>query len=74
MDQVSNRDSSRESDEPLRLEEELNDPEYREVSVEVFAKAEGAVCVSVVSEHDSCLYISGEEGIRGKEHSDTHAV
>jgi hypothetical protein len=29
------------------------------------------VDVSLVSEHDSCLYISGKGGIRGKEHSDT---
>jgi hypothetical protein len=32
------------------------------------------VCVQVVSEPDSCLYISDEGGIRGKEHSDTHQV
>jgi hypothetical protein len=28
----------------------------------------------VVSEPDSCLYISGEGGIRGKEYSDMHQV
>jgi hypothetical protein len=28
----------------------------------------------VVSEPNSCLYILGEGGIRGKEHSDTHQV
>jgi hypothetical protein len=28
-------------------------------------------CVSLVSEPDSCLYISYEGGIRGKEYSDT---
>jgi hypothetical protein len=28
----------------------------------------------VVSKPDSCLYISDEGGIRGKEHSDTHQV
>jgi hypothetical protein len=34
------------------------------------------VCIlhQVVSEPDSCLYISDEGGIRGKEHSDTHQV
>jgi len=28
------------------------------------------LCVSLVSEPDSCLYISSEGGIRGKEYSD----
>jgi hypothetical protein len=32
---------------------------------------EGTCCVSLVSEPDSCLYILGEGGIRGKENSDT---
>jgi hypothetical protein len=37
----------------------------------VSGRAHGRVCVSLVSEPDSCLYISGEGGIRGKEYSDT---
>jgi len=40
----------------------------------VSGRARRARLRQVVSESDSCLYISDEGGIRGKEHSYTHQV
>jgi hypothetical protein len=40
----------------------------------VSGRARRAHLRQVVSEPDSCLYISDEGGIRGKEHSYTHQV
>jgi hypothetical protein len=68
VDRVFIKDSSRESNELIQLKGELNDRSCEQ------GTQGGVVMYSwhqVVSEPDYCLYISGEGGVRDKEHSDT---
>jgi hypothetical protein len=51
---------------PCKRKDPVSAPTFRPVGCEV-----SGVANSLVSEPDSCLYISDEGGIRGKGHSDT---